>query len=160
MTHISPDLDDPEPLTPAHLLHGHQIMSLPHEEIQEQDLLDPTFGSVMDVDKRANSQAFLLSQFNSWWKHEYLTSLREYHRAHGTNGQQIKTGDVVLVHDDTPRVNWRLAVIEELVRGNDGLVRAAKIRTTQGRTNRPIAKLIPLEFSSDMVSYSSEAIPT
>ena len=84
----------------------------------------------------------------------------EYHRAYGTNGQQIKPGDVVLVHDDTPRVKWRLAVIGELVRGNDGMVRASKIRITQGRTNCPIAKLIPLELSSDMVSYSSEAIRT
>ena len=26
-------------------------------------------------------------------------------------------GDVVLVHDDAPRINWQLAVIEDVVRG-------------------------------------------
>ena len=48
-----------------------------------------------------------------------------------------------------------MAVIEELMKGNDGLVCAAKIRTAQGRTNRPIARLIPLEVSSDVANSSS-----
>ena len=67
----------------------------------------------------------------------------------------IKTGDIVLVYDDSPRITWKLAVIEELMKGKDGLVHAAKIRTAQGRTNRPIAKLIPLEVSSDVANSSS-----
>ena len=132
-------------------------MSLPHEEVGKEDLEDPTFGDSTDINRQARLQAFLLGQFRSRWKHEYLTSLREHHRATGTNHQTIKTGDIVLVHDDTPRITWKLAVIEELMKGKDGLVRAAKIRTAQGRTNRPIAKLIPLEVSSDMGSSSSDA---
>ena len=40
-------------------------------------------------------------------------------------------------------------MIEELIEGKDGLVRAAHIRTAQGRTNRPISKLCPLEVLSD-----------
>lgn len=61
------------------------------------------------------------------WKHEYPTALREHHRASGINQQRVKIGDVVLVHDDGPRAKWNLAVIEELMKGNDGLVRAAHI---------------------------------
>lgn len=53
------------------------------------------------------------------------------------------------MHDDSPRISWKLAVVEKLLRGNDGFVRAANIRTTQGKTNRPIARLIPLEVSSN-----------
>ena len=67
----------------------------------------------------------------------------------------IKTGDIVLVHDNSPRITWKLAVIEELMKGKDGVVHAAKIRTAQGRTNHPIAKLIPLEVSSDVANSSS-----
>ena len=92
-------------------------MSLPHEEVEEQDLEDPTFGSSTDVNRRTRLQAFLLNQFHSRWRHEYLTSLREYHRVSGTNKQQIKPGDVVLVHDDSPRITWKLAVIKELMKG-------------------------------------------
>ena len=119
LTHISPDIDDLEPLTPAHLLHGRRIVSLPHEVIEEQELNDPTFGNLTDVTRRAQLQAFLLNHFKSRWRHEYLTSLREYHRTSGNNVQRIKPGDVVLIHDDTPRITWKLAVIEELLRGND-----------------------------------------
>lgn len=41
-----------------------------------------------------------------------------------------------------------MAVIEGLIKGKDGHVQAAKIRTSTGRTNRPIARLYPLEVSS------------
>jgi len=49
------------------------------------------------------------------------------------------------VHDDTPRIKWKMAIVE-LVQGADGHVRAANIRYGEGKkTNRPIAKLYPLE---------------
>ena len=55
----------------------------------------------------------------------------------------------MLVHDDVPRGRWQLAVIEELIEGLDGFsTRAAKIRTKTRRTNRPTARLYPLEVSS------------
>ena len=155
LTYVSPEFDDAEPLTPAHLLHGHRIMSLPHEEVGEEDLEDPTFGDSIDINRQARLQAFLLGQFRSQWRHKYLTSLREHHRTTGINSQTIKTGDIVLVHDDSPRITWKLAVIEELMKEKDGLVRAAKIRTAQGRTNCPIARLIPLEVSSEVAKSSS-----
>ena len=50
-----------------------------------------------------------------------------------------KFGDVVLVHDNAPRIKWQLAVIEDVIKGSDGLIRAANIHTKAGRTNRLIA---------------------
>ena len=49
-------------------------------------------------------------------------------------------------------------MVEELLRGNDGLVRAANIRTAQGKTNRPIARLIPLEISTNSLSNDSTCV--
>ena len=60
----------------------------------------------------------------------------------------MKIGDVVLIHDDTPRIQWKLAVIEQVNKGADGLIHSADIRTSTGKTNRPIAKLYPLEISA------------
>ena len=37
-------MDNAESLTPAHLLHGLRIISLPHEAVEERDLNDPTYG--------------------------------------------------------------------------------------------------------------------
>ena len=65
LTHSSPDIDDPEPLTPAHLLHGHGIVSLPREAIEKQEMDDPTFGNLDDINRRTQLQAFLLHRFKS-----------------------------------------------------------------------------------------------
>ena len=77
-----------------------------------------------------------------------MTALRESHKASGNNNQTIKVGDIVLIHDDIPRINWRLAIIEELITCNDGLTQAANLRTASGRTNRPISRLYPLEITA------------
>ena len=89
-----------------------------------------------------------------------MTSLREFHKVADKNSQTIKVGDVVLVHDDTPQVDWRMAVIEELITGNDGLVRAAKIRTAKRRTNRPITKLVSLERYDSLRQQNLLAVQT
>ena len=68
----------------------------------------------------------------------------------GNNQQKIKTGDIVLIHDERPRIDWRLAVIEDLIPGGDGLIRAASIRTSTGKTTRPITKLYPLEVNTNL----------
>ena len=57
--------------------------------------------------------------------------------------QRIKVGGVVLIHDNGPRVQWKLAVIEKLSEGGDGLIRAADVRMSSGKTNWPITKLYP-----------------
>ena len=147
ITYVSSDCVDKEPLTPSHLLNGRRITSLPYP-IADYDPSDPDYGSASDVRQRVTAQAHVLERFWNRWRHEYLTSLREFHRTTGTNEQSIKTGDVVLVYDEGPRSSWKLAVIEDLIRGGDGLVRAAHIRTSTGYTNRPVSKLYPLEVSA------------
>ena len=68
---------------------------------------------------------------------------------------------MVVVHDDIPRTTWKMAVIEDLIMGGDGLVRAATIRTSTGTTNRPITKLYPLELNTaDEVSLGVQKGPT
>ena len=124
--------------------------------METDELSDPTFGDASQTHKRANVQAAILRDFQTRWRHEYLTSLREHHRTSGTNVQSVKNGDVVIVHDDTPRMMWKLAVIEELIVGRDGLTRAAMIKTANGTTSRPIAKLYPLELASGQGNHTVE----
>ena len=150
------DPKDLEPLTPSHLLHGRLITSLPHEQLSIDELSDPTYNEQTRLSKDAKAHNLLLQHFTARWRNEYITSLREYHCTSGNNECKISVGDVVLVHDDGPRIEWRLAVIEELIHGDDGLVRAANIRTSTGRTNRPIVRLIPLEVSAQDKSTSTK----
>ena len=145
LTYVSSDPSDPEPLTPSHLICGRRITSLPHLMLDET--VDPTYGAA-SVTEMAKRQSQLIQHFQSRWKREYLTSLREYHRCSGGgNKEVIKVGDIVIIHDDAPRAGWKLAVVEKLITGSDGVTRAAEIRTARGTTNRPIVRLIPLEVN-------------
>jgi len=153
LTYLSDDPLDPAPLTPSHLLYGRRITRVPHELVC--DVNDGDYGDTSDVSKRARVLAHLLEHFRHRWKQEYLTSLREFHKHSGSNLQNISIGDIVLVHDEGPRTQWKLAVIEKLNKGQDGMIRSADIRTSTGSTNRPIVKLFPLEVTAKDTEHVS-----
>ena len=53
-----------------------------------------------------------------------------------------------------PRSLWKLALVEELIKGSDGQVRGARVRTQSGLDrsvilNRPVQHLYPLEVDSE-----------
>ena len=85
LTYVSPDLKDPEPLIPSHLLYGRRIVSLPHPIIDEDEVYDPDYKSDPGVRKRARTMALLLKHFWTRWKMEYLTSLMDFHKTTGSN---------------------------------------------------------------------------
>ncbi|XP_053390985.1 uncharacterized protein LOC128553823 [Mercenaria mercenaria] len=101
LTYVTTDAADPDPLTPAHLLYGRRITSLPHLE----EVPAPKPSTQTDISKRARILKQLIGNFRERWRHEYLTSLRQYHRTTGNNTQTIKVGDVVQIYDDSPRTH-------------------------------------------------------
>ena len=119
LTYTPSELEKMEPLMPAYLLYGRRVTLLPYESVNEDELEDPNFGDSSSIKRRAKHRALVLQHFRSRWRYEYLTSLQEYHKTTGTDTQKVNVGDVVLIQDDTPRIDWRLAVIEELTVGND-----------------------------------------
>jgi hypothetical protein len=108
---LSGNRPEPEPLTPAHLLYGRRITALPfHDTINETDL-SLSLGKQQNITQRARVQIKIVEDFCKRWRHDYLTALREQHRISGKNKQSISVGDVVQVHDDVPRAQWKLAVV-------------------------------------------------
>ena len=155
----SSDLE--EPLTPSHLMYGRRIMSLPDYLIDDED---------KDVDNESlNSRLkYLNHTINSFWKRwrkEYLLELREAHRHFLSNGTpRIAVGDVVVVYaEGQPRNYWKLGVIEKLMLGGDGVVRAASVKaTSKGKSKtlcRPIQHLYPLEVQCSPEEETSQAEP-
>jgi len=142
LTYVNSDLQDPQPLTPSHLLHGRRIQQVPHSLSDPEELTDPTVVYETDLRNRMDKLTQLMEHFSSRWKREYLTSLREFYKTSKQGSKLIRTGDVVIsVHEDNkPRLHWRLAMVENLIEGNDGEVRAAHIRTSNHRTMRPVTK--------------------
>ena len=103
-----------------------------------------------EITKQVRIQAHTIDRFWMPLSNEYLTALREHHRKTGSNSQTIRVGAIVQVHDDCPRMRWKLAVVEELMTGRDRRTRAAKIPTNNRlNTTRPTVKLYPLEVLNE-----------
>ena len=71
--------------------------------MEDDEVVDPTFG---DIERKAKQLGSILQHFCLRWRHEYLTSLHEFHKASGNNNQGIAVGDIVLVHDDCKKIYW------------------------------------------------------
>ena len=111
---------------------------------------------IADMTKRMIHLNKVLEHFWRRWKKEYLLELRESHRhskhpPKESNCGTITVGDVVLVHkDNRPRGLWKLAKMESLIQGADGLIRGATIRIHSSNkrstlVRRPLQLLYPLE---------------
>ena len=57
LTCVSPDAGDLEPITPSQLLLGRPIISLPHYDVQDDELTDPTYGNTEDINRSAKVHA-------------------------------------------------------------------------------------------------------
>ena len=94
-----------------------------------------------------------LNRFWNRWRNEYLANLREFHRCKAqSKNKTAEVGDVVVLEEEKKRGEWRVGIVENLVRGSDNVVRGAKVRVvTKGKPthlSRPVQKLYPLEIKS------------
>ena len=125
---------------------GKRIFTIP-----DQEDIDVQNEGRNELLKREMHLENVLQHFWKRWKVEYLTQLREHHQPSKKDGQSVKVGDVVLIQEDNvKRLNWPIAVIESLLKGKDGNVRAATVRTFNkaGKfttTRRAVQRLYPVE---------------
>ena len=142
-----------EVLTPAHLLYGRRLLSLP-EEPREDDETETSYR------RRYKYINETLQHFWKRWQREYLTNLRG---SHDCNAQAIgkapKVGDVVTVYEEGVKRNgWKMAVVESLIVGKDKEVRGANVRViTKGKAvqlSRPVQKLFPIEIRTETSEIS------
>ena len=75
LTYVKSNLQDPQPLTPSHLLYGRRIQQAPRLLEDQEEENDPSFVDGVDLRKRVDKLTQLISHFSSRWKREYLTSL-------------------------------------------------------------------------------------
>jgi len=140
ITPQSSDPNDLQPLTPGHFLIGHPLVAIP-----EPDLTSHPFN-------RLRRWQLLSSFHQSFWKRwsaEYLTSLQgraQWMRPH----ININVGDLVVIRSSTlPPTAWKLARVEQIHPGDDGVVRVVTIRTSDGTYKRPVVKLTVIPSSDD-----------
>ena len=113
--------------------------------------LQPYHQEERDLRKRAK---FLKKTKDAMWRRwttEYLRALRERHRLkHDGNGNQLAVGDVVIIKStERNRNHWPLGIVDGLIVGRDGVVRAARLRAGRNHMERAVQHLYPLELSCD-----------
>ena len=148
LTYVNELPDNLETITPSHLLCGHRINLSPIVPYIEGDD-DEYNSSPQALNERYKYIQRILMRWQKLWANEYLTSLREKHYGNRDPSrrfqQQLKVGDVVLLHSETPRETWPLARILEVYPDNQGMIRVVKVKTCQGELIRSIKFLYPLE---------------
>ena len=141
---------DSQVLTPSHLLVGRRISPLSNYVSDDLDFEDD---NNISLSKRFFYLTKKLSHFWKRWHTEYLSGLREAHKLKQAKSNAICKGDIVIVQDESnvKRNTWKIAIVEELVKGKDGETRGAKVRKASRKgkpeiLNRPLQKLYPLEI--------------
>ena len=64
LTYVSSDIKDEEALTPAHLLYGRRITSLPHPLVEIDEVSDPTYQTNTDFLRKAKHVTLLIQHFS------------------------------------------------------------------------------------------------
>ena len=150
-------INDPkalEPLTPNHLIMMKSKIALPPPgRFVKED---------MYATKRWRRVQYLIEQFWSRWKREYLLNLSTRQKWHVPR-RNLKVNDMVIIKDSNlPRNQWQLGRVVEAPQENDGLVRRVKLQTGQQKPagahdrsskpsviERPIQKLVLLLESDE-----------
>ena len=96
------------------------------------------------------------------WSSEYQRALLERHRLkYGNSKNPLSVGDVLIFKSEEPNQNcWPLGIVEKLIAGRDGVVRAAKVRTQKTVLERAIQHLYPLELLCDRSHDATPLNPT
>eukprot|EP00794_Sanderia_malayensis_P018542 gene18542-biopygen15623 len=146
LTYCEDDIELPT-LTPNMLIFG-KSNYLPLENPSDID----------DKDLRKRARYLRKCKDALWkrWQGEYLRALRERHNVmHKVTQRELEIGDVVTIKgDEKNRGQWKIGIVEELIQGRDGIVRAVKLRAGKSHLERPIQFLYPLELHCDRAVQS------
>ena len=148
----SEDLE--EPLTPAHLLSGRRILSLPDRYRENPEDEDFEFDlSTDDLNKRVRYLNNVIDHFWRRWRNEYLAELRNARKSLAKSVEKSRRESV----ENHPRSYWRTGRISDLVSSTvtDGQSRGAVVQVTnkKGRVTtlrRPLQLLYPFEINCEL----------
>lgn len=157
LTYQDDSLQQLEPLTPSHLLHGRKLQLHPWNV--EDDHYQPQPQTHQSFNQRLTYVNKIIHKWEELWKKEYLLSLRERYPKRGEVktkfDQSIKIGDIVLIHSDKNREQWPLGRIIELYPDNRGTVRVVKLDSKMGPIIRSVKLLYPLEETLEEITASA-----
>ncbi|XP_071576252.1 uncharacterized protein [Temnothorax nylanderi] len=133
ITPLSSDPNDMTYLSPGHFLVGAPLNSFPTSDLND-----------INVNKLLRWQVIEQMRQHFWrrWSHEYLNTLQQRNKWKTSKGQQLKTGQLVIIKQQTTApLQWPIGRVQEIHTGSDGVARSATVKTSKGSYVRPLAKL-------------------
>ena len=115
------------------------------------EIFDNNFDTAL---RQLRYSSTVLKHYWRRWKAEYLVDLRKFHKMReGQKGLpvDIKEGDIVSVQNEgrCNRILWNLGRVTKLIRGQDGVIRRAKLVLANKQwIERPVEKLYPPEVTA------------
>ena len=154
LCYIYSDSSTEEVLTPSHLMVGRRLLS------RNTSLDQAEFNSTEKyLSKRVKYLNTLINHFQRRFQKEYLTELREHQHLNNKQPAHIpEIGQVVLImKDKVQRVNWRMGVITQLIKGEDNMIRGCRIKVSDANGHvsylkRPVNKICYFEVKSEQDS--------
>ncbi|XP_075157723.1 uncharacterized protein LOC142230989 [Haematobia irritans] len=138
LSYVPLDSADGEALTPNHFLLGCS------SGVRERD--GDSSGTALSRNFRIAGH--IADSFWRRWVRECLPCLTKRTKWHECREQQISVGDIVVIVDEnTKRNTWIKGRVIDVVRGKDGGVRTAVVKTLSGISTRPVIKLAKLEVN-------------
>ena len=117
-----------------HLLHLMFLFDLQGSGLNDCDAVDS--GS---LNRQVRYRQRMKENLRRWFRKEYVGQL---FLATEKKGRKLQPREVVLLAvENSKKLEWSLAVVEELIPGRDGEVWLVKLRTTSGILLRPIQRV-------------------
>ena len=135
---VSSDPDDSCPITPGHLVIGRNLQMIP-DNLTEDSIKTPVV-----TQWRARSR--LADEFWAQWKKNYLQALQPLSKWFD-QGKEPQVGEIVLlVEEDTPRIQWPLGrIIKVFPNRTDLHVRKVVVTSNGKEFSRDVRSLTRLE---------------
>ena len=119
------DLDDENTITPCKLLLGRDLMPLPHDQSPVSDEIP--FSRMWFHRKKMVNQYFRL------WRKDYLMAQCSQQYCQKHEDPPLKIGQVVFINDHKDlKPTFKMAKVEQLIRGKDKVIRRLKLRVASG----------------------------
>ncbi|CAG9136375.1 unnamed protein product [Plutella xylostella] len=139
LTPLSSDPSDLSYLSPAHFLIGRPLTSVPGPQVADVNL--------QQLERHERIEK-LRHHFWQRYANEYISLLQQRTKWQ-TDGQDLKTGTMVLVKDvNQPPLLWLLGRVTDVKPGPDGRSRVAEILTKKGTITRAYNNICPLPVST------------
>ena len=158
LTRATASLDDITCITPMDLIRGYKDNTSIFPDVYLDEYLEDLYERKQDLPqqylrKKLNREKFFKNLNDGYFeKLRFSSPGNPQKQGQGQSHRLPKIGDVVLIKEDTIKIDWPRGIIVELSASSDGLIRRAKVMNNKKHIlDRAICDLYSLEIDAEQV---------